>query len=63
MEYDLSKMKTKLKEDFDIGRKNVSVEPGLYDVAFTPMGGFADIVAPIIACLNGRAVMRGISPP
>ncbi len=61
MEYDLSKMKTKLKEDFDIGRKNVSVKPGLYDVAFTPMG-FADIMAPIMACLNGRAVMRGISP-
>jgi PmbA protein len=61
LEYDLAKIKMKLKEDFDIGRNNVSVEPGAYDVAFTPMG-FADLITPIMACLDGRTVMRGISP-
>lgn len=61
MEYDLAKIKAKLKEDFDIGRNNVSVEPGVYSVAFTPMG-FADLIAPIMTCLDGRTVMRGISP-
>lgn len=61
LEYDLAKIKMKLKEDFDLGRNNVSVEPGVYDVAFTPMG-FSDVIAPIMACLDGRTVMRGISP-
>ncbi len=61
LEYDLARIKAKLKEDFDIGRKNVAVEPGVYDVLFTPMG-FADMVTPALACLDGRAVMRGISP-
>lgn len=59
--YDLGRMKAKIKEDFELGRKNVHVEPGVYDVLFTPMG-FASIIHPILACLDGRAVMRGISP-
>jgi len=61
LEYDLARIKAKLKADFDIGRKNVPVEPGVYDVLFTPTG-FIDMVSPALACLNGRAVMRGISP-
>jgi len=61
LQYDLESMKAKLKEDFEVGRKNVSIEPGLYDVLFTP-AAFSDIVNPIMACIDGRAVMRGISP-
>ncbi|NLS44195.1 MAG: TldD/PmbA family protein [Firmicutes bacterium] len=61
MEYNLERIQAKLKEDFDIGKNNTSVEPGLYDVIFTPMG-FSDLINPIVTCLNGRAVMRGISP-
>ena len=61
LDHNLEAMKATLKEDFDIGRKNVEVRPGVYDVLFTP-GGFRDLIAPILACLNGRAVMRGISP-
>ena len=61
LEYDLAKIKMKLKEDFDLGRNNVSVEPGVYDVAFTPMG-FSDVIAPIMACLDGRTVMRESVP-
>lgn len=61
LEYDLDRIKAKIREDFDMGRKNVSVEPGTYDVLFTP-SGFSDIIRPIAACLDGRAVMRGISP-
>lgn len=61
LQYDLESMKAKLKEDFEVGRKNVSIAPGSYDVLFTP-AAFSDIVNPIMACIDGRAVMRGISP-
>lgn len=61
LEYDLQALKDKLIEDFEIGRKNVSIETGQYDVLFTPSAVSA-IAMPIIACLDGRAVMRGISP-
>lgn len=61
LDCDLEGMKATLKADFEIGRKNVEVRPGVYDVLFTP-SGFQDLVSPILACLNGRAVMRGISP-
>jgi len=61
LDCDLEGIKATLKADFEIGRKNVEVRPGVYDVLFTP-SGFQDLVSPILACLNGRAVMRGISP-
>jgi len=61
VKHDLDRIKAKIREDFDLGRKNVPVEPGVYDVLFTPMG-FASIIHPILACIDGRAVMRGISP-
>jgi PmbA protein len=61
LEYDLETMKATLKADFDIGRKNVEVKPGVYDVLLTPVG-FQALISPILACLDGRAVMRGISP-
>ena len=61
LEYDLKALKDRLGEDFEIGRKNVSIEPGSYEVLFTP-SAFSDIVTPIMVCLDGRSVMRGISP-
>lgn len=60
LEYDLEPLKDKLREDFEIGTKNVSIEPGLYDMLFTPTA-VSDISTPILACLDRQAVMRGIS--
>ncbi len=61
LQYDAERIKGKLREDFEIGRKNVAVESGTYPVLFTP-ASLGDIARPVLACLDGRAVMRGISP-
>jgi PmbA protein len=54
-------LKEEIRESFTLGRKNVALTPGNYDVLFTPIG-FTSLLSPIEACLDGRAVVRGISP-
>jgi PmbA protein len=57
----ISAIKDKIAHDFQLGRRNVEMKSGLYDVIIAP-GAVGDILAPILTCVNGRAVERGISP-
>ncbi|HHW19045.1 MAG TPA: TldD/PmbA family protein [Firmicutes bacterium] len=61
LEYDLEELKSQVKRDFDLARKNVPLAPGTYPVLFTP-GAFMDLIMPILACLDGKAVVRQVSP-
>lgn len=51
----------RLFTNIDRGRTNVKLPPGSYPVLFTPETA-ADILNPLQACLNGKAVVRGLSP-
>ncbi len=57
----LAQVKAKVAHDFRLGRKNVPMDTGSYDVIIAP-GAVGDILNPILTCVNGRAVERGISP-
>ena len=46
---------------FDLARINVKVPAGNYQVLFTP-SIVANIMSPILACLNGQAIVQGLSP-
>jgi len=61
LDLDLEKIKETLAWKLDLMRKNVQIPSGTYDVLFTPVT-LQTLVEPIMACLNGRAVTRGISP-
>lgn len=61
LDWNLDRIKADLSFKFDLARKNVRVETGSYDVLFTPRA-FGDLISPVIACLDGKAVTRGISP-
>lgn len=61
LEYDLEKMKETLAWKLELMRKNVRIPTGTYDVLFTP-DTIQVLLDPVLACLNGRAVTRGISP-
>lgn len=50
-----------LVENFQHGRNNVSVQSGEYTVIFSPFG-MGDILRPLLACANGKAVEKGFSP-
>ncbi len=58
---DLESMKDQIRSAFELGRHNVPVEPGQYDVVFTHFG-FSDIIQSVIQCLDGKAIDKGISP-
>lgn len=60
-DYDLAAMKAKIKQDFDLARRNVPVETGSYDVVFS-WQGLVNLLRPILDCLDGKAVVRGVSP-
>jgi len=61
LDVDVERMKREIQARFELARKNVRIETGTYPVLFTPMA-FRDLVSPVLACLNGKAVTRGISP-
>jgi PmbA protein len=61
LQWEVERMKREIQARFDLARKNVKIETGAYPVLFTPMA-FRDLLSPILACLNGKAVTRGISP-
>lgn len=42
-------------------RRNVTMRSGAYPVLFAPVAG-ADLIEPMSACLNGKAVVKGESP-
>lgn len=58
---DLAGMKALIGRSFDLARRNVPVEAGAYDVVFT-WDAFFDLVQPLLACLDGKAIVRGESP-
>jgi PmbA protein len=61
LEFGIEALKSKIKGEFDLARRNVPVETGVYDVVFTHEG-FSDLLSPILQCLDGKAVVRGVSP-
>jgi PmbA protein len=60
-DFDLNGLTRKVIEDFEIARGNVPLAGGEYPVIFTPHA-VGDLLLPISACCNGRAVAKGISP-
>lgn len=48
-------------DTFNKGRKNVSITSGAYPVVFTPQA-MGDLLYPLLACANGKAVEKGFSP-
>lgn len=50
-----------LVENFQHGLTNVPVKSGDYTVIFSPWG-LGDILRPLLACANGKAVEKGFSP-
>lgn len=62
LEYDLEAIKHKTIEDLKIARRNVSFEPGEYTVIFTPLGALSSFAHVLLSCLNGKAVVKKLSP-
>lgn len=58
---DLERLKGELGRMFRHARHNVSFRTGSYPVVFSPMAG-ADLIAPMAACIDGMAVVKGESP-
>ncbi len=61
LNWDVEAMKEEIRSRFDLARKNVPVKTDAYPVLFTPFA-FRDLISPILACLDGRAVTIGVSP-
>lgn len=61
LDCNLDQMKAGIERNFNLSKKPVDIEPGSYHVVFTP-SAFADLIHPIVACLDGKSVVRGISP-
>lgn len=60
-DWDVERMKEEIGSRFELARKNVPVETDAYPVLFTPFA-FRDLISPILACLDGKSITRGISP-
>jgi len=60
-DFDFDGITKKVIEDFEIARKNVDFKDGVLPVILTPHA-VSDLLLPIMACSNGRAVAKGISP-
>ena len=61
LNWDVEAMKEEIRSRFDLARKNVPVKTDAYPVLFTPFA-FRDLISPILACLDGKSITRGISP-
>lgn len=61
LDIDYDDIKKEVIRQFEWARNTVGFEPGTYPVIFAPSQvGF--LMAPFLACLNGKAFARGISP-
>jgi len=60
-DFDFNHLIEHVLTDFRIARHNVTLEAGEYPVIMSPKA-MANLLRPIIACLDGRAVVKGISP-
>ena len=58
---DLNALVERILMDFRIARHNVALAAGEYPVIMSP-DAMGNMLRPIIACLDGRAVVKGISP-
>lgn len=61
-ELNLSALKDKVIDDLRIARTNVKIKSGAYPVIFTPLGFAMSLSHVIGACINGKAVTKGMSP-
>jgi PmbA protein len=60
-DFDLAALLQGLAEDFTAAQQVVSLEQGNYPVLFRP-AAFSELISPLLACLDGGAVVRGVSP-
>lgn len=60
-DFDAEKLKDKVLGDFRVARVNVPMPPGEYPVIVSPRA-MLDLLRPVLACLEGKAVVKGISP-
>jgi len=58
---DVAAMAGEMVEDLRAARRNVEFPSGEYPVVLAPRA-VQDLLGPIMACVDGRAVQRGISP-
>jgi PmbA protein len=58
---DYEKLKKDVIQQFDWSKEIVQFAPGSYPVIFAP-GQVDFLTAPLLACLNGKAIVSGISP-
>lgn len=58
---DITGMAARVVEDLRAARQNVVMPPGEYPVVLAPRA-VRDLLGPILACADGRAVQRGVSP-
>lgn len=57
----LADMKGEVERLYRLARRNVPLRGGTYPVLFSPAAA-ADLVGPVAACLDGKAVVKGESP-
>lgn len=60
-EFDLAAILQGLADDFAAAERIVPVEQGSYPVLFRP-AATEQLIAPLVACLDGGAIVRGVSP-
>lgn len=61
VEADILDMARDVVRHFELGRTNVPFRSGRYPVIFSPRA-LTDLLRPILACLDGKAVEKGLSP-
>ncbi len=61
LDFDLHSVLQGIADDFAAAQRVVSVTPGAYDVLFRPVA-MEYLVSPVLACIDGGAVVRGVSP-
>jgi len=61
LDVDIPALISQVVDDLQAARRNVVMPPGEYPVVLAPRA-VRDLLGPILACVDGRAVQRGISP-
>jgi PmbA protein len=61
LDVDVAAMAAEVVDDLQVARRNVEFATGEYPVVLAPRA-VRDLLGPIMACVDGRAVQRGISP-
>lgn len=61
LDLDVPALAAQVVQDLQAARRNVTLSPGRYPVVLAPQA-VRDLLGPVLACADGRAVARGISP-